>query len=522
MASLFDRFKNLLNKNAQKTSEQYNRAIYNFLGESIIWNSENDDTYIQQGYQKNATIYSLINIIAKAATTIPFQIYEIENKNDYKRYKALTSGTFDANILHKSEILRKRALSEIEDTELHMLLDRPNPAQSYNSFITELIAFGKLTGNRYIYGIGPESGDNVGKYKELYVMPSQLMEIISGGIMQPVVKYKIQYNGNHDIPAEQICHIKDFNPYYDGTGTHLYGQSPLRAGLRSLTTNNEATQTGVKYLQNQTARGVLMSEEGDINEVQAQQLKDKFRQSHQGSNNAGDIIITPKKLSWVNFGLNASDVSLIEQYNASIKDLCNIYNVPVQLLNNTDSTTYNNMKEAKKALYQNVVIPELCKIRDELNRWLTPKYGEKLCIDFDFSVIPELQEETDKVVSQMTQAWWLTPNEKRMAMNYGKDVENDIMNEYFIPANLMPTNDFDEVVDEPLDIDVNEILNEPEQVEENKKHIIDMETEKDLFKTKELAEERAVQLGGNGSHEIAGYFMPFNTHKEYVDAKNKR
>jgi len=121
-----------------------------------------------------------------------------------------------------------------------------------------------------------------------------------------------------------------------------------------------------------------MSEEGDLNEVQAQQLKDKFRQQHQGANNAGDVIITPKKLSWVNFGLNASDVSLIEQYNASIKDLCNIYNVPVQLLNNTDSSTYNNMKEAKKALYQNAVIPELVKVRDELNRWLSatirPKY----------------------------------------------------------------------------------------------------------------------------------------------------
>ena len=48
--------------------------------------------------------------------------------------------------------------------------------------------------------------------------------------------------------------------------------------------------------------------------------------------------IHPKKLSWVNFGLNASDVSLIEQYNASIKDLCNIYNVPAVLLNNTSAT----------------------------------------------------------------------------------------------------------------------------------------------------------------------------------------
>ena len=44
-----------------------------------------------------------------------------------------------------------------------------------------------------------------------------------------------------------------------------------------------------------------MSEEGDLNEMQAQQLKNKFRQQFQGSNNAGDVIITPKKLSWVNF-----------------------------------------------------------------------------------------------------------------------------------------------------------------------------------------------------------------------------
>ncbi len=467
MASILDRLKSLITKNAQQSAAEYNRAIYNWLGESILWNPENDDTYINEGYRKNATIYSLINIITKAATTIPFQVYEIDNKADYKRYKAMTSGLVDGNVLHKSEILKKRALVEIEDTELHMLLDRPNPMQSYSSFITEVIAFGKLTGNRYIYGIAPESGANAGKYKEMYVMPSQMMEIVSGGIMQPVKSYRIQYNGEVDIPAEQICHIKDFNPYYDGTGSHLYGQSPLRAGLRSMTTNNEAVQTGVKYLQNQTARGVLMSEEGDINEVQAQQLKDKFRSAHQGSNNAGDIIITPKKLSWVNFGLNASDVSLIEQYNASIKDLCNIYHVPVQMLNNTDASTYNNMKEAKKALYQNAVIPELCKIRDELNRWLAPQFGEKLCIDFDFSVIPELQEETEKVVSQMSQAWWLTPNEKRMAMNYGEDEESDILNDYYIPANLIPVKDND-VSDIEVDneIDVAKLLKKKEESKE--------------------------------------------------------
>ena len=460
MASLLDRFKNLISKNAQQTATEYNRAIYNWLGESIVWNPENDDSYITEGYRKNSTIYALVNLITKAATTIPFQVYEKTNENDYKRYKAMTSGTFDASTIHKAAMLQKRSLVELQDTELHKLLERPNPAQSYNSWITELIAFGKLTGNRYIYGIGPDTGANIGKYTELYVMPSQIMEIVSGGIMKPVSKYKIEYNGTYEIDASEICHIKDFNPYYDGTGSHLYGQSPLRAGLRSLTTNNEAVQTGVKYLQNQTARGLLMSDEGDINEVQAQQLKDKFRKQFQGSDNAGDVIITPKKLSWVNFGLNAADVSLIEQYNASIKDLCNIYNVPVQLLNNTDSASYNNMKEAKKALYQNAVIPELLKIKDELNRWLAPKFGDKLCIEFDFSVIPELQEETDKVVDQLTKAWWLTPNEKRAAMNYGKDEQTTQLDDYYIPANLIPVQSNEiEIPVENIDVDVNKFLN---------------------------------------------------------------
>ena len=512
MASLFDRFKSLLIKNSQQTAQQYNRAIYNWLGDSIVWNPENDDSYITEGYRKNATIYSLINLITKAATTIPFQVYEKTNENDYKRYKAMTSGTFDASTIHKASLLQKRSLVELEDTELHKILERPNPAQSYNTFISELIAFGKLTGNRYIYGIGPDTGANVGKYTELYVMPSQIMEIVSGGIMQPVRKYKIEYNGTFEIDASEICHIKDFNPYYDGTGSHLYGQSPLRAGLRSLTTNNEATQTGVKYLQNQTARGLLMSDEGDINEVQAQQLKDKFRRQFQGSDNAGDVIITPKKLSWVNFGLNAADVSLIEQYNASIKDLCNIYNVPVQLLNNTDSSSYNNMKEAKKALYQNAVIPELIKIKDELNRWLAPKYGDKLCIEFDFSVIPELQEETDKVVDQLTKAWWLTPNEKRAAMNYGKDEETSQLDDYFIPANLIPVQSNDvELEVEDIDVDVNKFL--------SKKLVPGMT---DVFTTIDEAEARAQELGGSGTHEheFDGevVYMPFESHDEYEQA----
>jgi HK97 family phage portal protein len=440
MASLIDTFRQTIAKAlGSGTNPAYNKLIYTWLGTNIIVNEDADSTYIRDGYQRNATIYSIINLIVKAATTIPMTVYRVTNEGSAKQYKAMTSGVMDGNAMYKANILRKRAFEEVTDSDLEALLKRPNPSQSFSAWLGELVAFGKLTGNRYVYGIGPDTGPNVGKFTELYALPSQLVEIVSGGVMQPVAGYKIQYNSMIEVPPESVCHIKDFNPDYDSTGSNLYGQSPLRAGLRVLSANNEAVTTGLKYLQNQTSRGMLISKDGNLTEVQAQALKDKFRKNYQGSSNAGDVIITPKDLSWVNFGLSASDLSLIEQYNGTVKDLCNIYNIPVQLLNNTDSSTYNNMKEAKKALYQNAVIPELIKIRDELNRWLAPKFGknDEYFIDFDFTAISEMQEEVDKLVTQLSSAWWVTPNEKRDAMNYAMDTENPFMDDYFIPANLM-------------------------------------------------------------------------------------
>ena len=519
MASIFSRVGNILKKNFQNTNTEFNKIIYNYLGQSIVWNPEKDDTYINKGYMYNSTVYSIVNLIAKTASSIPFQVYEIKNQNELKKYKAMTSGLMNGNILHKSLLQRKHALAELDNTDLHKLLERPNPAQSYSSWIQEIIAFGKLTGNRYVYGIKPESGPNQSKWQELYVLPSQSVEINSNGIFEPVSGYSLDYSGQYKIEADDICHIKDFNPYYDGTGSHLYGMSPLKAGLRSLDTNNAAVTTGVKYLQNQTSRGVLMSDEGDLNEVQAKQLKDKFRQQYQGADNAGDIIITPKKLSWVNFGLNAADVSLIEQYNASIKDLCNVYSVPVQLLNNTDTSTYNNMVEAKKSLYQNAVIPELNKIKDELNRWLVPSFGENLYLDFDYSNIAELQEEMDSVVKQMGSAWWTTPNEKRQAMNFGVDEENEEMNDYYIPANLMPMkNDIIEEEIKSIDIDLSKMYDdrETDSYHDDKEQI-----RTDVFTTSAEAQQRANELGCAGTHSHTDngetIYMPCATHEEYID-----
>ena len=175
------------------------------------------------------------------------------------------------------------------------------------------------------------------------------------------------------------------------------------------------------------ARGMLTPDDDQLTPTQAQQMKDAFRRNFQGSKSANDVMITGKKFSWINFGLSTADLQLLESYNATVKDLCNIYGVPVQLLNNTESTTYDNYRTARKVLFTNAVIPELNKIRDEFNRWLVPLFGEDLYFDFDYSAVPELMPEQEKLVDTLSKSYWLTSNEKREAQGYGVDEQNPVL-----------------------------------------------------------------------------------------------
>ena len=539
MASFLQRIRNGLKAfNTQQTNESYNRFIYNVMGNNTISNNQYSDDYIDKGYGYNPTIYSLIQLISKSAVTVPYKIYKTVDESSVKEYKALTENGLNEDSVFKAKLMRKHIFEEVEHSAVGKLLERPNPAQSWSVFLEELIGFGKLTGNRYVYGISPENGENRDIYYQLYNLPAHLIEIKSEGIFKPVSKYTMMYQDNkYDLTAEEVLHIADFNPDYTGDGSHLYGQSPIQAGMRVLTTANEAVETNLKFLHNQSARGML-TPEGDeqITPTQAQQLKDALRRNYQGAKSANDIMITGSAFKWTNFGLSSSDLQLLESYNATIKDLCNLFGVPVQLLNNTESTTYDNYRIARKVLFTNAIIPELNKIKDEFNRWLIPQFGEDLYFDFDYSSIPELMPEQEKLVDSLSKSYWLTSNEKREAVGYAIDADNPIMNDYLVPSGMTPISDLDlgigdDVtfpIQEPTHHEEEEIVEEEvieEIIEDEEKSINIKAISDEVYATEEEALDRAKEIGCDITHthetKDGTIYMPCGDMNELEDALEK-
>ena len=337
-----------------------------FLQRVGVVNSYDDDirTYVENGYQQNPVVYAIVNNIAKNAGRAKWCI-----KNS------------------KGEVIDVPLLSQ--------LLVQPNALQSWTDLVQDLVTHKILEGNMFITGeFG--SGINGGKYTNLYSLPSEDMQIIASNDFRGIKGYRVDFAWaeNTMIPASDVLHLRNPNPDFDETDNWLFGQSAFRAARTSIQTLNESIEAGNWFIQNKGAQKILFNKNDmyDLSPEAQDQLKSKLRASGQGPKNNGNIpIVDGADLSVLDVSSNAKDALVLEQQHQAALYICNVVNFPPQLLGLTQAT-YQNAKEAKKMLWENCIIPELDELKDGLNRWLAPQFGD-VYIDYKVDHIDALQED---------------------------------------------------------------------------------------------------------------------------------
>jgi HK97 family phage portal protein len=420
------------------------QMLFSHIGKQPLFSEDSMQEYVDKGYQYNADVYSIVSFITRKAATAPPILYEVKDDRAFQKYKSFSANLTKPSDIAEANHLRAKALVEVDMTHpIIQTLLNPNDYQSYYEFMDNLLGFKLITGNSYVYGVGPSTGFNAGKFKQLYVLPAHLIRILSDGRYDPVSGYTLttQYD-TQDLRADNVMHTKYWSPDYSSQGSHLYGQSPLRAALRVMQQSNDAQTASVKLFQNTGAVGILSDDSDDgLAPEQALELQRKYKAEHSGSANAGNIIISSSKLKWTQLGLSPVDLAIIDSQKMNLRQLCNIYHVNSALLNDPDNKTYNNMYEARKALISDAILPELIALRADLNKWLVAPYnkseGVNYFLDFDLSVFPELQEDKKEQIQYLERAWWLTPNQKLEEMGYGRN-EDPNMDKVYVSIQVKP------------------------------------------------------------------------------------
>ncbi|MZH02496.1 MAG: phage portal protein, partial [Nitrospinae bacterium] len=371
-------------KSIQKKESAVTRAMTLWLPAGQGVTSKTDYASLaKEGFTQNSVVFSCVKEIASASAGVPWVLFQ------------------------------KLPGGERREFFQHPLLDliaRPNPLQGKYELIESLACHLYLSGNTYIESVGsPKDG---GLPKELYVLRPDRMKVIPDAVHY-VAGYEYRVSGQKvELPRDKILHLKLFNPLDD-----WYGLSPVQVAALAIDKLNSGDKWNVSLLQNAAVPSGALTCKQRLTDDQFDRLKTEMRRQIQGVSNAREPLLLEQDLEWKELGVSPKDMDWIEGLKMSSLQVAQVFNVPPELVG-LGPATYQNRKEARKALYTEVVWPFLNRLRDGFNNWLVPGFGENLFLDYDKDGIEALSEDQEALWNRVNQSEFLTINEKRRMVGF--------------------------------------------------------------------------------------------------------
>lgn len=382
-------------------------------------------------YEDNSDVYAIVSFLARKAASIPWYVYKTNNgtraKVALERYKRLTKGLGHPGALDQAIRERKAAYDEnmlADDSATAQILTNPNSYQGQDQFFEQLFGMRFLTGEGFIWG--NDGNVDRGQFTEMLVMPSQYMDLVSdpNDLFGLLAWYLTSGTGNIPLQKEDVMQWKSWNPQFDAvTRSHLRGVSPIKAAWNNYLMGAEAQKAAAKLMANGGAKGALVPKPvGNqiplVDEKTAANMQRALADRVNNNDRYGQVAMLQTPWEFLNFGLTSSEMALIDTMKFSLEQWCRVFSMPVVLFS-ADNMADNNYQNALRDLVTNTIVPMCAQLRDEINKWLVPRMGDKnIFVDFDIMALPELQRDMEKMVNGLRSADWLTYDEKRIAMNY--------------------------------------------------------------------------------------------------------
>ncbi len=351
------------------------------------WTPRDYAALSREGYLRNAIVHRAVKLVAENAGAVTWLLYEGDAEHD------------------------RHPLLE--------LLARPNPRQDGASFLETLVSHLQLAGNAYVEAVTID-----GRLRELYALRPDRMRVIPGGDGWPeAYDYHVagrsvrfeQGQGLHGFPP--ILHLSHFHPLDDH-----YGLAPLEAAGVAVDTHNAAAAWNKALLDN-AARpsGALVYSGPDhaiLSDTQFERLKSELEDNYQGAVNAGRPLLLEGGLDWKAMSLTPKDMDFLDAKHNAAREIALCFGVPPMLLGIPGDATYANFQEANRALWRQTVLPLASRIGAALSQWLSAAYGGNLRLAVDTDRIEALSVDRAALWKRVSEAEFLTLNEKRIATGY--------------------------------------------------------------------------------------------------------
>lgn len=322
------------------TLEQYNyyinRAVTEILANNYLSKDYKLDEMIRDGYERNPDVFSITDRISTMFAGIKYGVYSISGKEN--KFEGM----------------------------LEEFIDKPNKYQTWFEYKKNWSLFGLVTGNAIQWNPVFENGNNKGFPVLIRLLPPQDTIIKSDGPSEPVHLYVVDYNDyDKSFPAGEVSHYRFFLNLDHKLGKNFMGISPVNIAANIIESQNAGYALGRNSFSRIGSPGFLVDRPpaGMSADPVTRAEKDKFEQTWREKYSKQNMQGVPGYLrgnfDWLKIGYeNMRDLDLINMNRNGVRVLCNVWSVPPELFGDKEASTYNNMQEARKAIYTDRLLPD--------------------------------------------------------------------------------------------------------------------------------------------------------------------
>jgi len=239
--------------------------------------------------------------------------------------------------------------------------------------------------------------------------------------------------GTHKSPPETFIHFMQFDP-----GNPYWGIGDLQAAARTVDTDNEAQDTQKVSMQNRGIPSGIFSFKDELNPEQFEERNRRVSEIYLEKTKRRAPWVLDNSATWTSMGLTPVEMDYIASRLTNKRDIAAAFGIDPWWLGDKEASTYNNVSEARKALYETCVIPLLDDVKSTLNLKIAPMYGD-ITISYDLSNITALRDDYGKKVEQAQKLWQMgVPMEQiNTKLEMGLD-EFEGWDTGYLPFSVMP------------------------------------------------------------------------------------
>ena len=395
---------------AYKYQQKKNLLLFpKYIAQNALWLLSENENYISEGFALNAIIYSAIMYKSRAAQSAQLRAY--------------TGSRAQPEPLPDSH-------------PLSMLLDRPNPWQSFIELDMEARVYFSIFGNAYVYFRRGRDGYPVEFFN---LPPYRVRHIYDRGALKGYVY--IQPGGTvrngQPIDKRDLMHVKLPNPGdpFNGQGK---GLSPLAPGGQSADVDNALTAYLKQFVDYGAMPPGILTMADAIGENEAAAARERFMEIYGGAHRWTDIAVLGGGAEYQAIGskLNELASNILDARNEN--RMAMVLGVPLPLIDTNPQivqSTYSNLETYEAFFWHNTMIPELMMFGAEYRYFLRGPDG---CFPaYDISAVPILRKAQDEHATKImdgAKSGFFTRAQVKAA--FGEPFDPELDNVYLLPFNV--------------------------------------------------------------------------------------